>query len=94
MPQKPLASEAYELLVEELVHLRELPYSLWSEVVDAPLSKVVTGRDGREYRFTLEARKAHDGSDNIRVSVSLKRQSFRYRSLRDGFVITPDNHFV
>src|SRR3970040_57577 len=97
MPRQPFVWEVQvtrELLDDDLMQLRELPYTLWRDVVNAPLTKTVTGRDGKSYRLTLEAKWARPGSENICVSVTLKGHTLRGRSIYESFVITPDNQFL
>ena len=39
-----------EVLDDEIARLREVPYSLWKDVLTKPISKVVNGRDDKPYR--------------------------------------------
>ncbi|HXG57068.1 MAG TPA: hypothetical protein VNJ03_16950 [Vicinamibacterales bacterium] len=82
-----------ELIEEELGKLRELPYSLWHEMLGRSVRKGATARDSRLYRIRTTADWAHQGSENIRVTVALESGAFRRRLLSQSFVITPDNHF-
>lgn len=82
-----------EVLEDEMERLRELPYSLWRDVLRSPLTRTAVGRDGRTYRLHVTANWAAPGSDDIRVSIALKSTLGR-SLLADSFVITPDNWFV
>ena len=83
-----------EVLDEEMARLREVPYSLWRDMMRAPVSKVVKGRDNRPYLVRVTADYAPDGSEDIRVTLSLTRASILRRAvLRQTFVITKDNTF-
>lgn len=82
-----------ELLEEEIARLREVPYSLWQDVLRRPLRRAVRGRDNREYMIRTTADPAAAGSPNIRVTVALQTPMLRRRLLSQSFVITPDNLF-
>jgi len=97
MPRPPFVWEVHvrrEVLDDEVEKLRELPYTLWREVVHTPMTRVVSGRDGRTYRLNVRAAYAGRGSEDIRVTVSLLSPVLRRRLLRSGFVISPTNQFV
>jgi hypothetical protein len=83
-----------EVLDEELAHLRELPYSLWRDMLDREMIKSATGRDNRTYKVKVTAAWASRGSEDIRVTVSLESSGLRRSATRKGFVITPDNTFI
>lgn len=83
-----------EVLEDEVQKLRELPYSLWREVIASPLRRTVTGRDDRPYRLTVTATWAEQGSEFIRVAVKLQSAALRRTLVEDSFIITPDNRFV
>jgi hypothetical protein len=59
-----------EVLDAEIAELRNLPPSLWRAVIETPMAKTATGRDGKNYRVTVEAEAKAD--DGIRVSVTVK----------------------
>lgn len=83
-----------EVLDDELARLREVPYSLWRDVMRVPISKVVKGRDNKPYLVRVTADYAPDGSEDIRVTLSLARASILRRGLmRQTFVITKENTF-
>ena len=83
-----------EVLDDELARLREVPYSLWRDVMRTPISKVVKGRDNKPYLVRVTADYAPDGSEDIRVTLSLTRASLLRRALmRQTFVITKENTF-
>lgn len=83
-----------EVLQDEIERLRDLPYSLWREVIASPLTRTATGRDGKSYRVRVRADWAAPGSENIRVSVGLRSSRLRRSVLTESFVISPDNRFV
>ncbi len=82
-----------EVLLDELERLRELPYSLWREVIASPLTRTTTGRDGKTYRVKVTARWAAPGSEDIQVLVALQSAALRRSLLSESFVITPENRF-
>ncbi len=83
-----------EVLEDELAKLRELPYSLWREVVASPVTRSVTGRDSKPYRLKVTATWDGRGSENIRVNVTLQSSALHRSLLNESFVITPDNRFI
>jgi len=96
MPRPPFVWEVHvrqEVLEDEVEKLRELPHTVWREVVRTPMTRVVSGRDGRTYRLDVRAAFV-GGSDDIRVTVSLRSFLLRRRLLRSAFVITSDNQLV
>ena len=83
-----------EVLDEEMARLREVPYSLWKDVLRKPISKVVNARDNKPYLLRVTAELSPDGSDDIRVTLSLGRASILRRGLmRQMFTITRENTF-
>jgi len=97
MPRPPFVWEVHvrqEVLEDEVEKLRELPYTLWREVVRTPMTRVVAGRDGRTYRLDVRAAYTAGGGEDIRVTVSLRSSVLRRHLLRSGFVISPGNTFV
>lgn len=81
------------VLDEALGQLRDLPYSLWREVIGTPMRRTVLSRDSHPYELTIRAELTSD--DNVRVTVSMKSRGLLGRTiLRDGFVITPENKFL
>lgn len=97
MSQNPFVWEVQvrrEVLDDEMVRLREVPYSLWRDVMRAPISKVVKARDNKPYLVRVTADYAPDGSEDIRVTLSLARASLLRRGLmRQTFIITKENTF-
>ena len=83
-----------EVLDDEIARLRELPYSLWVDVLTRPMIKRAQGRDNRVYRIKTVAAYRQSGSADIRVTVSLESPSLHRRLMRQSFVITPDNRFA
>jgi hypothetical protein len=83
-----------EVLDEEMTQLRELPYSIWREIIGRPMVKSSRGRDGRTYGVRTTASFTAPGSDDIRVVVALEIPGFRRRLMRQSFVITPENRFT
>lgn len=69
--------------------LRDLPYSLWLEVVD-DASSFARPLPAGAGRLEVDARRP-EGSEDIRVTITLKR-GWR-RAVADGFTITPSNTF-
>ncbi len=82
-----------EALDEAVRQLQDLPYSVWSDVIQSPLSKTVTVGDGKSYRIAVTANWNRLYSDDIRVTIRLKAGWFR-RTLRKSFVITSENKFL
>src|SRR5258708_38814241 len=62
-----------EVLDDEMVRLREVPYSLWRDVLKKPISKIVKARDEKPYLPRVTAELAPDGSEDIRVTTSLAK---------------------
>ena len=83
-----------EVLEDEIGRLRELPYSIWQEILGRSLTKPAKGRDGRSYRIRTHAVWSQPGSEDIRVVVSLETTALRRRLMRQSFVITPENRFA
>jgi hypothetical protein len=83
-----------EVLDDEMARLREVPYSLWKDVLRRPISKVVEGRDNKPYLVRVTADLAADGSEDIHVTMSLARDGVIRRGLmRQIFTITRENRF-
>jgi hypothetical protein len=83
-----------EVLEDELARLRELPYTLWRDLLSQPMTKRAAGRDERVYRIKTVAAWAQSGSEDIRVTVSLESPALHRRLMRQSFVITPENRFT
>jgi hypothetical protein len=83
-----------ELLEDEIARLRELPYSLWLDVLTRSMIKRTEGRDNRAYRIKTVAAYVQPGSEDIRVTVSLESPSLHRRLMRQSFVITPENRLA
>jgi hypothetical protein len=97
MPRDPFVWEVQvrrEVLEEEVSNLRELPYSLWRELLTREMTKTATGRDNRPYRVRVTAEWLRDGSEDIRVTAVLESPGFRRSLMRQDFVITPDNRLT
>ncbi len=88
--QVHLRREALDKAVQQL---QDLPYSVWSDVIQSPLIKTVTVPDGKSYRITVTAKWNRLYSDDIRVTIRLNAGWFR-RALRESFVITSENKFL
>ena len=82
-----------EALDEVVQQLQDLPYSVWSDVIQSPLIKTVTVPDGKSYRITVTAKWNRLYSDDICVTIRLNGGWFR-RALRESFVITSENKFL
>lgn len=96
MPKTPFVWEVHvrrELIEDELLRLRDLPYSLWRDLVGKSRMKTVVGRDNKTYRLLLRADWVHPGSEDIQVTVSLRGPGWRRATLTERFVITPENQF-
>jgi hypothetical protein len=95
MFRKPVAWESQvrrEVLEEELVRLRDVPYSLWRDLVSRPMWKIAEGRDHRTYRVRINPAWVA-GSENIRVTVVLETPRLHRSLMRQSFLITPENTF-
>jgi hypothetical protein len=97
MSRNPFAWEIQvrrEVLDDEMARLRDIPYSLWRNVLEKPISKMVTARDNKPYLLRVTADLAQDGSEDIQVTLSLGRASIIRRGLmRQAFTITRENTF-
>jgi len=83
-----------EVLDDEMARLREVPYSLWKDILKKPISKVVNARDNKPYLLRVTADLSPDGSGDIRVTMSLARDRLIRRGLmRQTFTITRENTF-
>jgi hypothetical protein len=80
-----------EVLDDELAKLRELPYTVWQDMVSRKMTKSVAGRDNRPYSLHVTAEWAVPGSPDIRVTVALEAPGLRRSRIEESFVITPDN---
>lgn len=97
MPRTPFVWEVQsrrDVLDDEVARLRELPYTLWRDVLQAPMIRTVSGRDGHSYRLRVATAYAAPDAEDIRVSVTLASRILRRPLMRSSFVITPDNRFV
>src|SRR5687768_10931142 len=68
-----------EVLDEEMARLREIPYSLWRNILENPISKVVNGRDDKPYLVRVTAELRHGGSGDIHVTMTLARDRLSRR---------------
>ena len=83
-----------EVLDDEMARLREVPYSLWKDVIKKPISKVVTARDNKDYLLRVTADLSPDGSGDIQITMALARASVLRRGLmRQTFTISRENTF-
>jgi hypothetical protein len=83
-----------EILDDELIQLRRVPYSVWRQIVLAPLTKRVKARDNKDYQLRVTAQFVR-GTDDIRVTLRLARQAlFRRHLMRQTFVVTADERFL
>ena len=97
MPRSPVLYQAQvrrELVEEELSKLREVPHSLWRDVIGRPMHKNARGRDNRPYRIRTTVDWATPGSNNIRVTVALETRALGRRLQSQSFVLTPENRFA
>lgn len=81
-----------EVLEEELARLRDVPHSLWRELVSRPMWKTAQGRDNRTYRVRISPSWVND-SEDIRVTVALETPRLHRSLMRQSFLITPENCF-
>ena len=82
-----------EILDDEFTRLRDVPYSVWRQIVVAPLKKTVKARDNKPYQLRVTAQIIR-GTEDIRVTMRLARPSlFHRRPMCQTFVISPDNKF-
>ena len=97
MPRNPFVWEIQvrrEVLDDEMSRLREVPHSLWRDVMRVPISKIAKGRDNKPYLVRVTAEYLPDGSEDIRVTLSLTSSSILRRALmRQTFIITKENTF-
>jgi len=84
----------HEVIEDEIARLRDLPYSLWRDVLTRPMTKTLRGRNDRVYLLRTTATWTHAGSENIRVLLVLESRFLHRRLLRQSIVITPDNRFL
>jgi hypothetical protein len=80
-----------EVLEDEIARLRELPYSLWRDVVGREVFKNARGRDERNYRLRVTAVWARAECEDIRIIVILETPALHRPLMRQSFVITPDD---
>ncbi len=79
------------IVEEEIAQLRDLPYSVWREIIDAPRTKTRT-QGGKAYAVRLEATWAAPDSEDIRVTVAARTAGWSFHpALRKSFVITTDS---
>jgi len=84
-----------DLIDDELAHLRDLPYSVWTAIIGRPRTKAATGRDGRTYKIRMRAEWADPRSKDVRVTLRVYDFGWRRKPpIEGGFVITPENRFV
>ena len=84
----------HEVLEDEIAKLRDLPYSLWREMLERSVAKTVRGRNNRPYHLRTTVNWTHAGSENIRIELVLESRILRRRLLGQSIVITPDNRFL
>lgn len=98
MTRSPLMWQAQvrrELVAHEIDQLREVPHSMWRDVVGQPMRKTAHARDNRAYRIRTTVEWADPGSShNIRVTVALETGPLRRRIQSQSFVLTPENRFT
>ena len=85
----PEARVRRQILDEEVGQVRELPYSLWRDMIGSPMTKTTTGRDGRNYRIVIESNWAQHGSNDIRVTLTSRPVGWSLTlPVRESFVIS------
>jgi hypothetical protein len=94
MTRRPFVWETQfrrEVLDDEFLRLRGVPYSVWHQMLVVPIKKTVMARDNKPYRLRVTAAFVK-GSQDIRVTMELiRRVMFRRHVMRQTFVISPDN---
>ena len=96
MSHAPIMRQAHlrrELIEAELAKLREVPHSMWRDVIGRSMHKTARARDNRAYRVRTVVDWAAPGSDNIRVTVFLESRTLGRRLQSQSFVLTPQNQF-
>jgi hypothetical protein len=79
-----------DVLDDAVAELRRLPYTVLCEIIKAPLRRTTVGRDNRQYRLTVTAHHVAGASEDIHVTIRLKRGWFG-RTLRESFTVSPGN---
>ena len=83
-----------EVIDDELSRLRELPYSVWRDLLGREMNKSSTGRDNRDYIVTVTAAWASPPAEDIRVTLTLEAPGRHRDRMQESFVIAPDNTFI
>ena len=97
MSEPRLTSQAQarrELIAREVEQLREIPHSLWRDVVGQPMRKTMRASDRRSYTIRTTVEWAEPGSSNIRVTVAIEGGAFGRPIQAQSFVLTPENRFA
>ena len=82
-----------ELLQRELEQICELPYSMWRDMIGAPMARTVTGSDGRAYAITIDAAWGQNDAGDIQVTLTLRPTTRGFaKPFRQCFVISKDGH--
>jgi hypothetical protein len=93
MGRQPFVWEVHvrrDMVEDELSRLREIPYSVWRDVVGVARTKQVTGRDNRVYTVTVLADWARSQSEYITVTLTLSGGGLRRSRIQERFTISPE----
>ena len=91
MGREPFVWEVHlrqDVLDDAVDELRRLPYTVLREIINAPLRRTTTGRDNRKYRLTVTVHRVSSGSEDMQVTVRLKR-GWLGKTLRESFIVSP-----
>ena len=97
MSEPRLTSQAQarrELIEREVEQLREVPHSMWRDVVGQSMRKSVRASDSRSYSIRTTVEWAEPGSSNIRVTVAIEGGALGRPIQAQRFVLTPENRFA
>jgi len=91
MGREPFVWEVHlrqDVLDDAVDELRRLPYPVLREIIKVPLRRTTLGRDDRKYRLTVTAQRVSGTSEDIQITVRLKRGWFG-KTLRESFIVSP-----
>ena len=75
-----------DVLDDAMAELRVLPHDVLRRIVEQPLRKRVRGRDQKQYELTVTANLAAPDSEDLEITVRLRRGWFG-KSLTDSFPV-------
>jgi hypothetical protein len=83
-----------EMFAAEVAELRNLPYSIWRDVVHVPMVRRLFAADGQRYVVSLEAQPTGK-AQNLRVTVTLRTAGWWKRRVdRASFVVTAEGRVI